>query len=244
MTGWDFPVLGGASGWTCVSDIHNTSPLTGNLFSSCPDSFSPSFWQGANTGRDDSPTSTCQTKWTTRLLRRRFFFFFRAACCQKNDRAKKEKTSSSPTSTFQSRWKKRNKNEAPAVHSCSCRPHTRLKHSCSLCLGDGMNHSNYAIVMLLPSWLTGVNASTGMCISENQSTCAGRGRVWTLRRFQPPARWMFPPLRGPAPFQRSDSNRQAPRSCGRNLALHISLTYGEIEKSLTKLNSRLTLAET
>lgn len=95
-------------------DIHNTSPLTVNLLLSCPDSFLH-FWQRAIRGID-SPTSTCQSEWMTRLLRRWFSMW--------QGQEKKDRD------VFISHLHlgKQIKKEAPAVHSCSCResgPQTR-----------------------------------------------------------------------------------------------------------------------
>lgn len=107
-----------------------------------------------------------------RLLRCRFSVWHAA----KNGRAMREKTG---TSSYHFHLQKQVKNflKTPAVHSCSCRetrPDTRKKKKKNTQLltvfGDGANHSNYAIVMLLPSWLNWMNASTSLKTSV--STCA------------------------------------------------------------------------
>lgn len=201
-----------------TGDVQNASPLTANLFSSCSDSFSPSL--------AETILPHLHAKLSQRL-----------GCCgagfpygtlPKNDRARKEKTgtSSCSTSTFKSRFKKAQLCTAAAAQKPEL---TRVKHSCSLCW-----HESQQLCYRAASFLA---SRAGLCVSENQrvsvqkeATC-DRWDALSLLQYQ-----CFP-LRGPAPFQRCDSNRQAPRSCARNLAFPIPLTYGKIEKSVTKLNS-------
>lgn len=201
-----------------TGDVQNASPLTANLSSRCPDSFSPSLAETILPrlhAKPSQPLGCCGAGFPCGTL-------------PKNDRAKTEKTgtSSCPTSTFKGRFKKAQLCTAAAAQNPEL---TCVKHSCSLCW-----HESQQLCYRAASFLA---SRAGLRVSENQRASVQKEATCDRRDALSLLQHQCFPLRGPAPFQRCDSSCQAPRSCGRNLALPIPLTYGEIEKSVTKLNS-------
>lgn len=97
-------------------------------------------------------------------------------------------TPSFPTSAFKSRFKAEKKEKKTQLCTAAAAEDpdlTHVKTQLLIVFGAAVNHSNYAIV-ILPSWLNWMNASTGTCSSENQCiNMCRKGHVWSLRRSQP-----------------------------------------------------------